>query len=220
MQHNVLAMSGRAVEAAGDVNTLAARQDGHHHLGNRQATRVHSRSRRHRGRTGRRRAVVVACRRNSGGPLHRRAGEREVWTARSRTGFASGVCSVHGQTRMSGVNLNGFEIRKGAADAIARLCRAEGARFPAPGSGRSRADRALRRHSAGGRREEPRRSGRHRAEGRRQGRHARTLRSTARHGHPHRHDHRRQSADRGGHRARSRGRRLPGRRPRRKTRWT
>ena len=33
MQHNVLAMSGRAVEAAGDVNTLLARQDRHHHLG-------------------------------------------------------------------------------------------------------------------------------------------------------------------------------------------
>ena len=38
IQHNVLAMSGRAVEAAGDVNTLATGQDRHDHLGNRQAT--------------------------------------------------------------------------------------------------------------------------------------------------------------------------------------
>ena len=33
MQHNVLAMSGKAVEAAGDVNTPAAGQDRHHHAG-------------------------------------------------------------------------------------------------------------------------------------------------------------------------------------------
>ena len=38
IQHNVLAMSGRAVEAAGDVNTLLLDKTGTITLGNRQAT--------------------------------------------------------------------------------------------------------------------------------------------------------------------------------------
>jgi potassium-transporting ATPase ATP-binding subunit len=38
VQHNVLAMSGRAVEAAGDVNTLLLDKTGTITLGNRQAT--------------------------------------------------------------------------------------------------------------------------------------------------------------------------------------
>jgi len=38
VQYNVLAMSGRAVEAAGDVNTLLLDKTGTITLGNRQAT--------------------------------------------------------------------------------------------------------------------------------------------------------------------------------------
>ena len=44
IQHNVLAMSGRAVEAAGDVNTLLLDKTGTITLGNRQAARIHYRS--------------------------------------------------------------------------------------------------------------------------------------------------------------------------------
>ena len=46
IQHNVLAMSGRAVEAAGDVNTLLLDKTGTITLGNRQASRVHPARRR------------------------------------------------------------------------------------------------------------------------------------------------------------------------------
>ncbi len=48
VQHNVLAMSGRAVEAAGDVNTLLLDKTGTITLGNRQASRVPARRRRRR----------------------------------------------------------------------------------------------------------------------------------------------------------------------------
>ena len=47
MQHNVLAMSGKAVEASGDVNTLLLDKTGTITLGNRQAVEIHSGRRRH-----------------------------------------------------------------------------------------------------------------------------------------------------------------------------
>ena len=60
VQHNVLAMSGRAVEAAGDVNTLLLDKTGTITLGNRQATEFVPVVRRHGRRAGRRGAVGVA----------------------------------------------------------------------------------------------------------------------------------------------------------------
>ena len=47
LQHNVLAMSGRAVEAAGDVDVLLLDKTGTITLGNRKATDFHARARRH-----------------------------------------------------------------------------------------------------------------------------------------------------------------------------
>ena len=65
VQHNVLAMSGRAVEAAGDVDTLLLDKTGTITLGNRQATEFIPRAGRHRGGARRRRATRVARRRNA-----------------------------------------------------------------------------------------------------------------------------------------------------------
>ena len=82
MQHNVLAMSGKAVEAAGDVNTLLLDKTGTITLGNRQAVEfipvdgVSPRG------TRRRCAAFKPRRRDAGGPLHRRAGEREIPASR------------------------------------------------------------------------------------------------------------------------------------------
>jgi K+-transporting ATPase ATPase B chain len=59
VRFNVLAMSGRAVEAAGDVDTLLLDKTGTITFGNRQATRS-SRARRDRARTGRGRAARVS----------------------------------------------------------------------------------------------------------------------------------------------------------------
>ena len=96
VQHNVLAMSGRAVEAAGDVHTLLLDKTGTITLGNRQATRVHSAARgQHRGAR-RRGAAGVAARRDAGGSLDRRAGEGEVRPARPRAvAAARDVRAVH-----------------------------------------------------------------------------------------------------------------------------
>jgi K+-transporting ATPase ATPase B chain len=60
VRFNVLAMSGRAVEAAGDVDTLLLDKTGTITLGNRQATEF-CRCRRHRARAGRRGAARLAA---------------------------------------------------------------------------------------------------------------------------------------------------------------
>ena len=86
VQHNVLAMSGRAVEAAGDVDTLLLDKTGTITLGNRMATEfIPVLDVRGRG-TGRRRATGVARRRNAGGPLDRGAGQARIQPARPRAG--------------------------------------------------------------------------------------------------------------------------------------
>ena len=107
VQHNVLAMSGRAVEAAGDVHTLLLDKTGHDHARQSPGDRVHSASRHQRGHAGRRRATGVAAGRNAGRPLDRRAGEGEstgcVAASSRRSRRRSSPFTA--QTRMSGVDL-------------------------------------------------------------------------------------------------------------------
>ena len=96
VQYNVLAMSGRAVEAAGDVNTLLLDKTGTITLGNRQADGVYFRARREPGAAGQRGATGFALRRNSRRPLDCGAGQGEVQPARPRPGRHSrGVCALH-----------------------------------------------------------------------------------------------------------------------------
>ena len=89
VQHNVLAMSGRAVEAAGDVNTLLLDKTGTITLGNRQAAEflpvAGTRGARARGR----RPALQPGRRDPRGPLHRRARQAAVRAARARRGRAA-----------------------------------------------------------------------------------------------------------------------------------
>ena len=96
VQYNVLAMSGRAVEAAGDVNTLLLDKTGTITLGNRQATEfipAPDVSQRAAGRCG---AACLALRRNARRPLDRGAGEGKIQPARPRSGRHSrGVRSLH-----------------------------------------------------------------------------------------------------------------------------
>ena len=84
VRFNVLAMSGRAVEAAGDVDTLLLDKTGTITLGNRQATAFRPGARRHRAGTGRRGAARLAGRRDAGRPLDRRAGQGEIRHPRPR----------------------------------------------------------------------------------------------------------------------------------------
>ena len=121
IQHNVLAMSGRAVEAAGDVNTLLLDKTGTITLGNRQASEfiplkgVDAQTLADAARlssladeTPEGRSIVVLAKEKyglCGREIHELAGNHEFvpFTA---------------QTRMSGVDFDGREIRKGAVDAI------------------------------------------------------------------------------------------------------
>ena len=96
VRFNVLAMSGRAVEAAGDVDTLLLDKTGTITLGNRQATAFRPVPRRHRAGTGGCGATGLAGRRDAGGPLDRRAGQGEIRHPQPRHGGAGGdLHSVH-----------------------------------------------------------------------------------------------------------------------------
>ena len=75
VQRNVLAMSGRAVEAAGDVNTLLLDKTGTITIGNRQATEFLPVGGVSVADAGRRGAAVVAGRRDARRPLDRRPGQ-------------------------------------------------------------------------------------------------------------------------------------------------
>jgi K+-transporting ATPase ATPase B chain len=131
VQYNVLAMSGRAVEAAGDVNTLLLDKTGTITLGNRQAAEFipapdvsHERLANAAqlsslsDETPEGRSIVVLA--------------KEKYNLRGRD-----VSSIHAefvpftaQTRMSGVNLPGTRIRKGSVDAISRFLEDQGTSLP------------------------------------------------------------------------------------------
>ena len=132
IQANVIAMSGRAVEAAGDVDVLLLDKTGTITLGNRQATafiaatgtsiemladaaQLASLS----DETPEGRSIVVLA--------------KEKYRLRGRDIHSLGATFVPftAQTRMSGVNLDGRQIRKGAAEAIAEYVQSRGGKFPA-----------------------------------------------------------------------------------------
>jgi K+-transporting ATPase ATPase B chain len=119
VQHNVLAMSGRAVEAAGDVNTLLLDKTGTITLGNRQASRFIP-------APGVTEQELADAAQLSSLADETPEGRSIVVLAKEKYGLRGRELGSHdarfvpfsAQTRMSGVDLNGFEIRKGAADAI------------------------------------------------------------------------------------------------------
>ena len=127
VQHNVLAMSGRAVEAAGDVHTLLLDKTGTITLGNRQATEFVTVS-------GVSEAELADAAQLASLADETPEGRSIVVLAKERYRIRGRELADHdavfvpftAQTRMSGVNLNGREIRKGAADAIAAYVKASG----------------------------------------------------------------------------------------------
>ena len=78
IQANVIAISGRAVEAAGDVDVLLLGQDRHDHAGQSAGGRVDPGAGRGAADARRRRPAGVARRRDAGRPQHRRAGQRTL----------------------------------------------------------------------------------------------------------------------------------------------
>lgn len=131
IQHNVLAMSGRAVEAAGDVNVLLLDKTGTITLGNRQATefipmpsvsendladaaQLSSLS----DETPEGRSIVVLAK------------TKYKLRAREIAGKDMNFIAFTAQTRMSGVDFEGHSIRKGSYDAIVGFVKSQNGDIP------------------------------------------------------------------------------------------
>jgi len=125
LQHNVLAMSGRAVEAAGDVNVLLLDKTGTITLGNRQATEFLP-------APGIQASELAEAAQLSSLPDETPEGRSIVVLAKEKFGLRGrsldGMQFIpfSASTRMSGVDLGGRRIRKGAGDAVAEWVKAEG----------------------------------------------------------------------------------------------
>ena len=211
VQYNVLAMSGRAVEAAGDVNTLLLDKTGTITLGNRQATEfIPAPDVSHERLANAAQLASLSDETPEGRSIVVLAKEKYNLRGRDLAGIHAEFVPFTAQTRMSGVNLPGTRIRKGSVDAIARFLEEQGSSLPQKVREHVEEIARARRHAAGGgrKRHGP---GRHLPQGHRQGRPQGAPGPPARHGHPHHHDHRRQPADRRRHRPRGRRGRLPGR---------
>jgi K+-transporting ATPase ATPase B chain len=130
-QANVIAMSGRAVEAAGDVDVLLLDKTGTITLGNRQATRFV--------------AASGVTEQELGEAAHLASMADETAEGRSIAILAKKKFGLRGRdleqikphfvpfsarTRMSGVTLDGHEIRKGATDAVESHVRTLGGFLP------------------------------------------------------------------------------------------
>ena len=132
LRANVIATSGRAVEAAGDVDTLLLDKTGTITLGNRQATGIHpAREVRESELADAAQLASLADETPEGRSIVVLA--KQKYGLRERDVHALGATFVHfsAKTRMSGVDLEGRQIRKGAADAIRAWVEAKGGRYPA-----------------------------------------------------------------------------------------
>ena len=215
VRRNVLAMSGRAVEAAGDCATLLLDKTGTITFGNRQAdafipvggvteqeladaAQLSSLA----DETPEGRSIVVLA--------------KDRYGLRERELVGAELVPFTAQTRMSGVDFENRSVRKGAADSVRRWVEEQGGTVPAElgdavDSISAQGGTPLvvaETHGAGGGSNPPG-VGCDLSEGHRQARHLGALRGPASDGDPHGDDHRRQPAHRGGHRQGSRRRRLP-----------
>jgi K+-transporting ATPase ATPase B chain len=131
VQHNVLAVSGRAVEAAGDVNTLLLDKTGTITLGNRQASEFLTAA----GVTSEELADAAQL---SSLPDETPEGRSIVVLAKELYGLRGRELAnlnveyipFSALTRMSGIDMEGRSIRKGAADAIANYLKENGSILP------------------------------------------------------------------------------------------
>ena len=129
-QANVLAMSGRAIEAAGDVDTLLLDKTGTITLGNRQADAfipVDGADERELADAAQ--LSSLADETPEGRSIVVLAKERFGIRGRSMEELNAEFVPFTAKTRMSGVNIHGSEIRKGAADAVKAYVTGQGGRF-------------------------------------------------------------------------------------------
>src|SRR5579875_410360 len=127
MQHNVLATSGKAVEAAGDVDTLLLDKTGTITLGNRQAVEFIP-------VRGVSEAMLADTAQLASMADETPEGRSILMLAKARYGLRGREVSeaemefipFSAYTRMSGVNLEGRQLRKGATDAVVEFVRRHG----------------------------------------------------------------------------------------------
>ena len=141
---NVIAMSGRAVEAAGDVDVLLLDKTGTITLGNRQATAFVP-------ATGVTEAELADAAQLASLADETPEGRSIVVLAKEKYGLRERDIAALGaqfvpftaQTRMSGVDLERRHVRKGAADAVEAYVKEQGGSFPTDAQARrSRRSRA------------------------------------------------------------------------------
>src|SRR5246127_4493208 len=131
IQRNVIAMSGRAVEAAGDVDVLLLDKTGTITLGNRQATVFHP-------SPGVTEGELASAAQLASFADETAEGRSIVVLAKEKYGLRGRELAPHNptfipftaQTRMSGVNMDHTEIRKGAPEAISRYVAERGQIVP------------------------------------------------------------------------------------------
>jgi K+-transporting ATPase ATPase B chain len=119
VRFNVLAMSGRAVEAAGDVDTLLLDKTGTITLGNRQATTFRPvRGVSEQDLADAAQLASLADETPEGRSIVVLAKEKYAIRGRDMASLKASFVPFTAQTRMSGVDLEGASIRKGAVDAV------------------------------------------------------------------------------------------------------
>ena len=131
VQYNVLAMSGRAVEAAGDVNTLLLDKTGTITLGNRQATEFITAPGISQAQMANAAQLAsLSDETPEGRSIVVLAKEKYNLRGRDLGSIQAEFVPFSAQTRMSGVNLSDARIRKGSADAIERFLEEQGSSLP------------------------------------------------------------------------------------------
>jgi K+-transporting ATPase ATPase B chain len=132
IQHNVLAMSGRSVEAAGDVNTLLLDKTGTITLGNRQAVEfIPLGDVTEQELADAAQMASLADETPEGRSIVVLAKDRYGLRGRDLAAGEATFIPFSAHTRMSGVDIYGYSIRKGAGDSVAAWVREQGGTVPA-----------------------------------------------------------------------------------------
>jgi potassium-transporting ATPase ATP-binding subunit len=130
---NVIATSGRAVEAAGDVDVLLLDKTGTITLGDRNATAIHAAPGvEARDLADAAQLASLSDETPEGRSIVILAKTQFQLRGRDLSGTSHTFHKFSAQTRMSGVDLDGRKLRKGAASAIRQFVELEGGHWPAP----------------------------------------------------------------------------------------
>lgn len=128
---NVLAMSGKAVEASGDINTIILDKTGTITYGNRMASEFVPTDGHTAEEVGQWAAISSAYDETPEGRSVLELMKKQGWTFDQDAPIGAEVIEFRAETRMSGLDLkNGHKVRKGAVDAVRNWVTAQGGTIP------------------------------------------------------------------------------------------